>query len=256
MAKKKKPVQRPVTYQLHCGDWLALLSRLDAGSVDMVMVDPPYGTTACKWDTPIDLGAMWPQLLRVCRRNAAMVFTASQPFTSALVMSNPKLFKYAWTWNKINRVSGHLNAKKQPLRVVEDVCVFYAAQPVYHPQMVAGTPYTARSKGRKSDNYGAQADGVVTVCDGQRYPRNYLEVAADERGTVGRVHPTQKPVALMAYLIRTYSNPGDVVLDFTMGSGTTGVACMEIGRSFIGGDNDPDYVEMATRRIEAAAAGR
>ncbi len=243
-----------MTFRLYNEECLECMSYLPPASVDMVMCDLPYGTTACKWDSVIPFAPLWEQYKRVCKKNAAIVLTASQPFTSALVMSNVGDLKYCWVWDKINRVSGHLNAKKQPMRIVEDIAVFYQNQPTYSPQMVQGKPYTAKSKGAKSSCYGAQTDGVTTVNDGNYYPRNLISIPADERGTVGRIHPTQKPVALMEYLIKTYTNPGDTVLDNCMGSGTTGVACMNTGRNFIGIEKDVEhgYFAIAEKRIRVA----
>lgn len=232
------------------GDCLERMKEIPDGSVDMVLADPPYGTTACKWDSVIPLEPMWAQLKRVTKKNGAIVVTASQPFTSALVMSNVKMFRYCWVWDKVNRPTGHLNAKKQPLRQTEDVAVFYAVPPTYYPQMVKGAPYRATGS-RRSDNYGAQVK-TATVCDdGMRYPRNLITIPADERGTVGRIHPTQKPVALMEYLIKTYTSEGETVLDFTMGSGTTGVAAKRLNRSFIGIELDETYFNIAKERIDA-----
>jgi len=226
------------------------MKTIPDGSVDMVLADPPYGTTACKWDSVIPFEPMWEQLKRVTKRNGAIVLTASQPFTSALVMSNVKMFKYCWVWDKVNRPTGHLNAKKMPLRQTEDVVVFYFNPPTYSPQMFKGIPYRATGS-KKSDNYGSQVK-TTTICDdGMRYPRNILKIPADERGTVGRIHPTQKPVALMEYLIRTYTNEGETVLDFTMGSGTTGVACKNLDRDFIGIELDETYFNIARERIDA-----
>lgn len=232
------------------GECLERMREIETGSVDMVMADLPYGTTQNKWDSMIPLEPLWCEYRRVCKKNAAIVLTASQPFTSVLIASNLGEFKYCWTWDKVNRVSGHLNAKKQPMRIVEDVVVFYQNQPIYLPQMVKGKPYTAKSKGAKSSCYGAQTDEVVTVNDGNYYPRNLISIPADERGTVGRIHPTQKPVALMEYLIRTYTNEGETVLDNTMGSGTTGVACINTGRKFIGIERDPEYFKIAQSRCD------
>lgn len=239
---------------LHLGDCLDLMPMIPAGSVDMVLADPPYGTTACKWDSVIPLEPMWGRLKRLAKENAAIVMTASQPFTSALVLSNIHAFKYCWVWDKVNRPTGHLNAKKQPLRESEDVVVFYAVQPTYNPQMVNGKPYVATGS-KNSDCYGTQKT-TTTICDGRRYPRNIVRIHADERGTVGRIHPTQKPVALMEYLVRTYTNEGDTVLDFTMGSGTTGVACMNTGRKFIGHELDPTYFQTAVNRVADACKPR
>jgi site-specific DNA-methyltransferase (adenine-specific) len=238
-----------MNYELKLGDTLERMREIPDGSIDMILCDLPYGTTACKWDTVIPFEPLWEAYRRVTKKNAAIVLTASQPFTSVLIASNLKAFKYCWTWDKVNRVSGHLNAKKQPMRIVEDVVVLYLEQPTYLPQMVKGEPYTAKSKGAKSSCYGAQTDGVTTINDGNYYPRNLISIPADERGTVGRIHPTQKPVALMEYLIHTYTNPGELVLDNTMGSGTTGVACVNTDRRFIGIERDEKYFAIAEERI-------
>jgi site-specific DNA-methyltransferase (adenine-specific) len=232
------------------GDCLERMAEIPDGSVDMVLCDLPYGTTQNKWDSVIPFEPLWAAYRRVCKPNAAIVLTASQPFTSALVMSNIDWFKYCWVWDKVNRPTGHLNAKKQPLRETEDIAVFYAGQPTYNPQMVDGDPYSATGS-KKSDCYGSQKT-TTTICTGKRYPRNVIKIAADERGTVGRIHPTQKPVALMEYLIRTYTNAGETVLDNTMGSGTTGVACARAGRRFVGIERDEAYFAIARQRIESA----
>ena len=234
--------------RLILGDCLQVMQDIPDGSVDMVCTDPPYGTTACKWDSVIPFEPMWEQLKRITKPNGAIVLTASQPFTSALVMSNVKMFKYCWVWDKVNRPTGYLNAKKQPLRQTEDVIVFYRDHVRYSPQMTQGKPYVATGS-KKSENYGAQVKSTTICADGMRYPRNLIHISADERRTVGRLHPTQKPVALMEYLIKTYTNEGETVLDFTMGSGTTGVACKNLGRSFIGIEMDADYFAAASKRI-------
>ena len=237
--------------KLMLGDCLERMREIPDGSVDMVLTDPPYGTTACKWDSVIPFEPMWEQLKRVTKKNGAIVMTASQPFTSALIMSNTNMFKYCWVWDKVNRPTGHLNAKRMPLRQTEDVVVFYSKPPSYNPQMTQGEPYTATGS-RVSQNYGSQVK-TKTVCkDGMRYPRDLLQIFADERGAVGRIHPTQKPVALMEYFIKTYTNEGETVLDFTMGSGTTGVACVNTGRRFIGIERDEAYFEISQNRIAAA----
>lgn len=239
---------------LRKGDCLELMKDIPNGSVDLILCDLPYGTTQNKWDAVIPFEALWAEYRRVCRKGAAIVLTAAQPFTSALVMSQPKLFKYDWTWKKqIGR--GHLNAKKMPLRDKEDILVFYSEQPTYNPQMVEGKPYSAASKGsnrakntQAQSNYGEhRADGCADN-SGYRYPKQILEFNTIERGE----HPTQKPVTLMEYLIRTYTNEGDTVLDNCMGSGTTGVACVNTGRNFIGMEMDAGYFEIAKNRIEAA----
>lgn len=235
-------------YDLNQGDCLELMKGLPDGSVDLILCDLPYGTTACKWDSVIPFDLLWGQYRRVAKQNAAIVLTANQPFTSALVMSNPKAFKYTWAWVKTN-CTGFANAKKQPLRQFEDVLVFYDCQPTYNPQGVikldnpkTRTKNTGAIMGRTGFKDGYQQTET-------NYPKNVLQVPS-ERG----LHPTQKPVALMEYLIRTYTNEGELVLDNCMGSGTTGVACANTGRRFIGMERDAGYFEVASRRIVEAFA--
>jgi len=237
-------------YALRHGDCLEVMASLPAGIVDMVMCDPPYGTTACKWDAIIPLAPMWVQLKRLVKPNAAIVMTAGQPFTSALVMSNPKMFKYDWVWQK-PKGTGHLNAKKMPMRDKEDVLVFYAAQCTYNPQMSVGAPFGKKTGSKQqSGTTGAHGDNR-SINRGTRHPKQILQFDVVGRGGL---HPTQKPVALMEYLIKTYTNEGQVVLDFTMGSGTTGVACANTGRKFIGIEKDDTYFKVASDRIELAYA--
>ena len=230
------------------GDCLEVMKLIPDGSVDMVLADPPYGTTQCKWDSVIPFEPMWEQLKRVTKKNGAIVLTASQPFTSALIMSNVKIFKYCWVWEK-SKSTNFLNAKKQPLRKHEDICVFYRKQPNYNPQMTLGQPYDKGvRKDQLSGSYGDFKPKHVRS-DGERYPTDvfYFKTAESE----GRVwHPTQKPVALMEYLIKTYTNEGETVLDFTMGSGTTGVAAKSLNRKFIGIELDEAYFNIAKERIE------
>lgn len=229
------------------GDCLERIKEIPSGSVDMILADPPYGTTACKWDSIIPLEPMWEQLKRVIKPNGAIVMTASQPFTTTLIASNMKMFKYCWVWDK-GQGTGFLNAKKQPLKNCEDVCVFYSRPSDYNPQMRQGfKPYTCKQGSTKSENYGKQT-GAVTKSNGERYPLTLIKFNRDK----SRVHPTQKPVALMEYLIKTYTNEGETVLDFTMGSGTTGVSCVNSGRNFIGIELDSDYFAIAEKRIKEA----
>jgi DNA modification methylase len=233
------------------GDCLELMKDIPDVSVDMVLADPPYGTTACKWDTVIDLPAMWEHLKRIVKPNGAIVMTAAQPFTSALVMSNPKMFRYCWVWGK-TMASNFALAKKQPFKKHEDICVFYQKQPTYRPQMESGKSYTdRRALGARNASVGTDAGvnrrPIQNI--GTRYPSSIQRFS---NGNNGNVHPTQKPVALMEYLIKTYTNEGDTVLDFTMGSGSTGVACANTGRKFIGIELDPVYFEIARNRIEDA----
>ena len=229
-----------------CGDCLDVMREIPAGSIDMVMTDPPYGTTACKWDAIIPLEPMWEQLKRIIKPNGAIVMTASQPFTTTLIASNMKMFKYCWYWDK-GIGTGFLNAKKQPLRSIEDACVFYSSPPTYNPQMRKGKPYssTYTNKNLGSECYGSAKYVEVNKTYTDRYPLTKIEFKRDS----GKNHPTQKPVALMEYLIKTYTNEGEVVLDFDMGSGSTGVACRNLGRRFIGIESDEEYFEIAKKRI-------
>jgi site-specific DNA-methyltransferase (adenine-specific) len=240
-----------MTIRLMQGDCLELLPGIEAGSVDMVLTDPPYGTTACKWDSIIPLEPMWEQLKRIIKPNGAIVMTASQPFTSILGASNIAELRYSWTWRK-TRPSGHLNAKRMPLKDTEDVLVFYKQQPTYNPQgLTVCSIVKKNTKGRLT----AECFGSVKDKDHLQtstgYPRQVLDFASVHN--VGEdIHPTQKPVALMEYLIKTYTNEGEAVLDFTMGSGTTGVACKNLSRGFIGIELDEGYFQIAQERISAA----
>jgi site-specific DNA-methyltransferase (adenine-specific) len=236
------------------------MKEIESGSVDMVLADPPYGTTACKWDSIIPLDPMWEHLKRIIKPNRAIVIMASQPFTSTLISSNMKMFKYCWVWEKEN-ASNFFAAKFQPLNNTEDVIVFSTGgcnngtkNPVpYNPQGVR--------KCNKEMSNGVSVGGLVgkahktTMTYGGRYkqtvtgyPHKIIKFDRDKPS----VHPTQKPVALMEYMIRTYTNPGETVLDFAMGSGTTGVACVKTGRKFIGIELDAQYFKIAQERISAA----
>lgn len=217
------------------------MQDIPTGSIDMVMADPPYGTTACKWDSVIPLEPMWQQLKRVIKPNGAIVMTASQPFTTTLISSNMKMFKYCWLWDKISP-TGHLNSKHRPMKRIEDVIVFCGGKTgVYNPQDLTWNPCV---KSRNATMcYGKY--GNKNIATWQGYPTERI-VAQKEYG----LHPTQKPVALMEYLIKTYTNEGETVLDFVMGSGTTGVACMNLNRNFIGIELDETYFNLAKTRIE------
>ena len=230
--------------QLIHGDCLEKMADIADGSVDMILCDLPYGTTACKWDTIIPFELLWAQYSRIAKRSAAIVLTASQPFTTALIASNMREFRYTWVWEKEQGVNFML-AKKQPLKVHEDVCVFYRDLPAYSPQMTAGRPYVS-GKGNSGEVTGCR-EKVQTINDGTRYPRSIQQF-----GRQTGIHPTQKPVALMEYLIRTYTQEGETVLDNCMGSGTTGVACINTGRKFIGIERDEKYFQIATDRIKGA----
>lgn len=231
--------------ELKFGDCLDKLTEISDASVDMILTDLPYGTTACSWDSIIPLDKLWEQYNRVVKENAAMVFTASQPFTTILASSNIKNFRYEWIWQK-PQGTNPMNAKIMPLKSHENILVFYKTKPTYNPQMTKGTPYG----GFKSETstigevYGRAKSVHRDNPEGTRYPKTILSFK-QEKG----LHPTQKPIPLMEYLIKTYTNEGDVVLDSTMGSGTTGVACLNTSRKFIGIEKDPIYFQKAQERI-------
>ncbi|MFS0855276.1 DNA-methyltransferase [Paenibacillus taichungensis] len=237
-------------------DCLEGMKLIPDKSIDMILCDLPYGTTACKWDTIIPFELLWKQYERIIKDNGAIVLTASQPFTSALVMSNPKIFKYDITYEKAH-AKGFLNAKKMPLRAHEDILVFYKKLPTYNPQKSI-VPEEKRDKRKKYNTYSTNDGGVyndskgmevrVKKDDGTRYPRSVIQF--NNKKEVG-YHPTQKPVALFEYLIKTYTNEGDLVLDNCMGSGTTAVAALENNRKFIGFETEPKYIEVANKRIES-----
>lgn len=220
---------------------------VDWGKVDAIITDVPYGTTACKWDVIIPFDEMWKRVKAALKPRGAFVTTASQPFTSALVMSNPKWFRYEWIWEK-SLATGYLNANKNPMKAHENIICFAIGLHTYNPQKTEGKPYVTT----RGDVGGVIRDktvgGYVTKNNGERYPRSVIKINSQKE----TVHPTQKPVALYEYLIKTYTNEGDTVLDFCMGSGTTGVACMNTGRNFIGIEKDAEYFRIAQERIRQA----
>lgn len=233
-----------MSYTLHHGDCLEVMAGLPDNSVDMILCDLPYGTTACKWDTVIPFEPLWTQYRRIAKRNAAIVLTASQPFTSALVMSAPDLCRHTWVWNKRLAANGPL-ARFQPLKVTEDVVVF--GQSIkYRPQ---GLVPCEKINYRSNTEIGSSGKHKY-VQKATGYPKNLIEFSSAARNA--KLHPTQKPVALMEYMIRTYTQEGDTVLDNCMGSGTTGVACVNTGRKFIGIERDDKYFAIASERIAAA----
>ena len=224
------------------GDCLELMKAIPSGSIDAIITDPPYGTTACKWDSVIDFDLMWEQLNRIIKPNGAIVLFG-EPFSSALRMSNIKNYKYDWIWEK-SRPTGFLNAKKQPLRKTENISVFYKKQPTYNRQFkkVKERVFT-RSKG--GGTYGEQKNIPTNVSNGGREnPYTLIDFKC-----INGQHPTQKPIPLMEYLIKTYTNENETVLDFTMGSGSTGVAAKNLNRNFIGIEQDENYFNIAKERI-------
>jgi site-specific DNA-methyltransferase (adenine-specific) len=242
---------------LRNGDCLELMKDIPDGSVDMVLTDPPYGTTACKWDSIIPLDPMWKELKRIIKYNGAIVLFGAQPFTSILISSNLKMFKYCWTWEKNNK-GGYMNSKWRPLKKTEDIIVFSY-----------GTAYSGGNLNNKNMIYNPQGliDCNITETNSAFLNHTILEIPSRENGkkwtrnkknypdnlikfdTEKGIHPTQKPVPLMEYLIKTYTNENETVLDFTMGSGTTGVACVNTNRNFIGFELDKEYFEIANKRI-------
>ena len=242
--KKKK-----MFVKLYKGDCLERMKEIPNDSVDMVLADLPYGTTNCKWDSILPLDKLWEHYNRVTKKNGAVVLTAAQPFTSVLISSNLKNFKYTWVWEK-SKATGYLNAKRMPMRAHEDVCVFYRKPPLYNPQMWKSTPYNKGKAHRPTDVYGSQVATLVKNDTGLRYPRSvqYFKTAESE----GKVHhPTQKPVSLMEYLIKTYTSEGGTVLDNVMGSGTTGIAAIKSKRNFIGIEKEEEYYNLSLDRIQS-----
>lgn len=232
------------------GDCLELMKNIPDGSIDAVICDPPYGTTACKWDTIIPFEPMWEQLKRVTKKNGAIVLFGSQPFTSALVMSNPKMFKYEWVWEKEQPIN-IMQIKKRAGKTIEDICVFYSEQPTYNPQKTIhlGKKVTNKVKsgfGKLVDS--GEKKPFEYKDDGTRYPTQVLKIQSERLKK--SFHPTQKPVALIEYLIKTYTNEGETVLDFTAGSGTTGVACKNLGRNFILIEKEQEYVDIIKKRLQ------
>lgn len=234
------------------GECLIKMAKLPDNSIDLVLTDPPYGTTACKWDSVIPLEPMWKQLNRLIKLNSAIVLFGSEPFSSALRMSNIKNYKYDWVWQK-DKATNHLNAKKMPMRRNENISVFYAKQCTYNPQLQLKDPKNIRpatTKRKQIDNYGSMTKKSKRMISlDMSYPNEtlYFRGCFGDKGLSS--HPTQKPVPLMEYLVKTYTNEGDTVLDFTMGSGTTGVACVNLNRKFIGIELDEKYFKIAEERI-------
>lgn len=227
------------------GDCLEEMKNIPDKSIDMILCDLPYGTTACKWDTVIPFEPLWAHYKRIIKPNGAIVLTASQPFTSALVMSNPDWFRYEWIWEKTMPV-GYLDANKRPLKCHENILVFSKTQAVYNPQYWFSKPYQRAGRSSDATQYRKVDKKVIDNKDGKRFPLSFLKFPNSNHGSL---HPTQKPVALFEYLIKTYTNEGDLVLDNAAGSGTTGVACLSTDRRFILIEKEEKYVDVIRHRL-------
>ena len=249
-----------VNIQLYHGDCLEIMDKLieQGTKVDCIIADPPYGTTSCKWDSVIPFDAMWERLNKLIKPNGAIVLFGNEPFSSNLRMSNIKNYKYDWKWDKVVG-SNFVQAKRQPLRIYEDVVVFYEKQPTYNPQMTERDKDKKRTRGnsRLKEN---QINSLTQIKKSKhddcnlKYPVNKLLYNRLEKELNSKyvLHPTQKPVDLLEYLVKTYTNENETVLDFTMGSGSTGVACVNTNRKFIGIELDDKYFEVAKELIEEA----
>lgn len=244
-------------FQLYNSDCIEAMKKISDKSIECIICDLPFGVSQCKWDTPISFDKLWESYERIIKDNGAIVLFGIEPFSSLLRTSNLTIYKYDWIWRK-PKGTGHLNAKKQPLRDTENISVFYKKQCTYNPQFSVGKPYTSLKGGKMSKAvesgttvYGRYMNGSEFRNDnsGFRYPKQVLEFGIVERNTV---HPTQKPVPLIEYLIKTYTNENDIVLDNCMGSGSTGVACVNTNRRFIGIEIDNTYFNAAVKRIDNA----
>lgn len=228
------------------GDCLEVMKNIPDKSIDMILCDLPYGTTRNKWDSVIDLETLWGEYRRIIKDNGAIVLFAQTPFDKILGSSNLKMLRYEWIWEK-HGATGYLNAKKMPMKAHENILVFYKKLPIYNPQFTEGEPYTSKgsNSSRLSSNYGKH-EKVISINNGYRYPRDVLKFKHDKE----KLHPTQKPVPLLEYLIKTYTNENMLVLDNCMGSGSTGVACVNTNRRFTGIELDENYYNIAKQRIE------
>ena len=233
--------------QLYKGDCLKIMKDIPDKSVDMILCDLPYGTTSCKWDSIIPLDKLWEQYNRIIKDNGAILLFAQTPFDKVLGFSNLKMLRYEWIWEK-EQGTGNLNANKMPLKKHENILVFYKKLPKYNPQFIEGKPYMITRQYNDNEIFGKTGtrDGYVTKNEGKRYPVSVLRY---NRELKNRFHPTQKPINLLEYLIKTYTDEGETVIDNTMGSGSTGVACLKTNRNFIGIEKDDKYFDVAYNRI-------
>lgn len=234
-------------YKIEQGDCLELMKFIPNGSVDMILTDLPYGTTACPWDKILPFDELWTHFNRITKENGAILLFSTQPFTTKVISSNMKNFRYCWYWKK-NMITGPMFAKVQPMRCIEDISVFYRKKPIYNPQGLKPLEKPIIKKKNKGNQVYDNFRGKGNIQLFGNYPNNFLEFNRDTEG----FHPTQKPVELLKYLIRTYTNEGETVLDCTMGSGSTGVACMEEKRKFIGFEKEEKYFKIASERIANA----
>ncbi len=233
---------------IYHGDCLELMNGIKDKGIDMILCDLPYGTTACRWDEIIPFDKLWLQYERIIKDNGAIVLFGSEPFSSALRMSNIKHYKYDWVWDKVNRYTGYGNCKNAPLRRYETISVFAKQKTTYNPQMTVGKPY------KKTGDYSSKIYGTGKIKktgenSGTRYPYNILQFKGDDKKN-GFLHPTQKPIALCEYLIKTYTNENDLVLDNCIGSGTTAVACINTNRKYMGIELNKNYYDIAVERIK------
>ena len=229
---------------IECGDCLELMKELPDKSIDMILCDPPYGTTKCKWDTLIPFNLMWEQLNRVIKDSGLIVLFSKQPFTSELIHSNLNDYKYSLVWKKDNH-DNPMMAKKRILNITEDINLFYKKQCTYNPQgLIKVNKITKQGRGESLSQKNSRKSEYLQ--EYTNYPKNILEFKRD----LPNVHPTQKPVALLEYIIKTYTNKGDIVLDFTMGSGSTCVACVKTGRHYIGFEKEQEYYDIACKRLD------
>ena len=235
-------------YKLMFGDCLERMKEISDASVDLILTDPPYQKTQNSWDSIIPLEPMWVELKRIIKPNGAIVLFGQNTFTFKLGLSNEKMFRYTLTWEK-TKAGGFLNAKRMPLQAHEDILVFYKKLPTYNPQFEEGKPYTKKAvtngDGRNYGNFNRV--GQVSVNEGKRYPRSVVKFSNDNHGSL---HPTQKPVALLEYLIKTYTNENETVLDFTFGSCSTGVAALNTNRRFIGVEMEEKYFDIGVKRMQ------
>ena len=230
---------------LKCGDCLELMKEIPDNSIDMILCDLPYGITACKWDNIIPFEPLWKQYKRIIKDNGAIVLFGSEPFSSQLRLSNLKMYKYDWIWEK-NRPTGFFNAKKMPMKYHENIMVFYNNFPTYKPIMWLGEKNHKRGNSKSKSEHYTNSTFNESKLDGLKYPKSILKFDRPHPP----IHPTQKPVELLVYLIKTYTNEGEIILDNCMGSGTTGVACKKLNRNFIGYEIDEKYFNIAKERIE------